>query len=301
MRRAMLLGVVIAVGAATMAVGAAQGPSEAQLDAAGMVKVKDNLYYIAGEGPWNRDAFSGGNIGVFIADEGVTIVDTKLPGWGPTILERIRTVTDKPVVAIINTHTHGDHVGSNSAFPDSVNIVAHENTKANMEGMDAFQGDGARFLPDTTYSEKMSIGSGDGQIDLYHFGPGHTNGDTFIVFPALGVMHTGDMFAWKDSPFMDRSNGGSGVAYPDTLAKAVAGIPGVDTIIPGHIPMTSWSDFVRYQRFNADVLAAARAGLESGQSAEEAMAAFDLSDGYPDYRTDRLLAAFETIYAELQE
>ena len=301
MTRGMLLGVVIALGAVSMAVGAAQGPSEAQLDAAGLVQVKDNLYYIAGEGPWNRDAFSGGNVGVFIASEGVTIVDTKLPGWGPTILDRIRTVTDKPVVAIINTHTHGDHVGSNSAFPDSVNIIAHENTKANMEGMDAFQGDGARFLPDTTYSEKMSIGSGDGQIDLYHFGPGHTNGDTFIVFPALGVMHTGDMFAWKDSPFMDRSNGGSGVAYPETLAKAVAGIPGVDTVIPGHIPMTSWSDFVRYQRFNADVLAAARTGLDSGQSAEEAMAAFDLSEGYPDYRTDRLLAAFETIYAELQE
>ncbi len=296
----MLLGILIAVGAVSIAVSAAQGPQQAQLDAAGMVKVKDNLYYIAGDGPWNRDAFSGGNIGVFIADEGVTIVDTKLPGWGPTILERIRTVTDKPVVAIINTHTHGDHVGSNNAFPESVNVIAHENTKANMEGMDAFQGAGARFLPDTTYSARMSIGSGDAQIDLYHFGPGHTNGDTFIVFPALGVMHAGDMFAWKDSPFMDRNNGGSGVAFPETLAKAVAGISGVDTVIPGHIPMTSWTDFVRYQRFNADVLAAARAGLESGRTAAEAAAAFNLSDGYPDYRTDRLQAAFETIYTELQ-
>ena len=296
----MLLGILIAVGAVSIAVSAAQGPQQAQLDAAGMVKVKDNLYYIAGDGPWNRDAFSGGNIGVFIADEGVTIVDTKLPGWGPTILERIRTVTDKPVVAIINTHTHGDHVGSNNAFPESVNVIAHENTKANMEGMDAFQGAGARFLPDTTYSARMSIGSGDAQIDLYHFGPGHTNGDTFIVFPALGVMHAGDMFAWKDSPFMDRNNGGSGVAFPETLAKAVAGISGVDTVIPGHIPMTSWTDFVRYQRFNADVLAAARAGLESGRAAAEAAAAFNLSDGYPDYRTDRLQAAFETIYTELQ-
>ena len=296
----MLLGILIAVGAVSIAVSAAQGPQQAQLAAAGMVKVKDNLYYIAGDGPWNRDAFSGGNIGVFIADEGVTIVDTKLPGWGPTILERIRTVTDKPVVAIINTHTHGDHVGSNNAFPESVNVIAHENTKANMEGMDAFQGAGARFLPDTTYSARMSIGSGDAQIDLYHFGPGHTNGDTFIVFPALGVMHAGDMFAWKDSPFMDRNNGGSGVAFPETLAKAVAGISGVDTVIPGHIPMTSWTDFVRYQRFNADVLAAARAGLESGRTAAEAAAAFNLSDGYPDYRTDRLQAAFETIYTELQ-
>lgn len=300
MRRGTLLGVVIAAGAASMAIGAAQGPQQAQLDAAGLVKVKDNLYYIAGDGPWNRAAFSGGNVGVFIADEGVTIVDTKLPGWGPAILERIRTVTDKPVVAIVNTHTHGDHVGSNDFFPDSVNIVAHENTRANMEGMDAFQGAGARFLPDTTYSEKTSIGSGDGRIDLYHFGPGHTNGDTFIVFPALGVMHAGDMFAWKDAPFLDRNSGGSGVAFPETLARAVDGISNVDTVIPGHIPMTSWSDFVRYQRFNADVLAAAKAGLAAGRTAAQAAAAFDLSDGYPDYRTDRLEAAFRTIYEELQ-
>ena len=124
--------------------------------------VRDNLYYVAGEGPWNRDGFSGGNVGVFITDEGVTVVDTKLPGWGPTILERIRTVTDKPVVAIINTHTHGDHVGSNSFFPENVTIVAHENTRSNMEGMDPFQGEGARFLPQRTYSDRCRSARGTG-------------------------------------------------------------------------------------------------------------------------------------------
>ena len=300
MRRAVVPGILMAGVAVALAAGAAQGPSQAQLDAAGMVQVRDNLYYVAGDGPWNRPAFSGGNVGVFVADEGVTIVDTKLPGWGPTILERIRTVTDKPVVAIINTHTHGDHVGSNDHFPRSVNIVAHENTKANMEGMDGFQGDGARFLPKQTYRDRLTIGSGDGRIDLYHFGPGHTNGDTFIVFPALRVMHAGDMFAWKDAPYLDRSNGGSGVAFSETLAKAVAGIPGVDTVIPGHIPMTSWTDFERYQRFNADLLAAAREGMRAGRTAEQAAAAFDLTMRYPDYRSDRTAAAFQTIYDELQ-
>lgn len=300
MRRAVVPGILMAGVAVALAAGAAQGPSQAQLDAAGMVQVRDNLYYVAGDGPWNRPAFSGGNVGVFVADEGVTIVDTKLPGWGPTILERIRTVTDKPVVAIINTHTHGDHVGSNDHFPRSVNIVAHENTKANMEGMDGFQGDGARFLPKQTYRDRLTIGSGDGRIDLHHFGPGHTNGDTFIVFPALRVMHAGDMFAWKDAPYLDRSNGGSGVAFSETLAKAVAGIPGVDTVIPGHIPMTSWTDFERYQRFNADLLAAAREGMRAGRTAEQAAAAFDLTMRYPDYRSDRIAAAFQTIYDELQ-
>ena len=299
MRRGMMLVALLALGSASIGIGAPQELTPVQLEAAEMVMVRDNLYYVAGGPPWNRPGFSGGNVGVFIADEGVSIVDTKLPGWGPTILERIRTVTDKPVIRIINTHTHGDHVGSNSFFPESVTIVAHQNTRSNMEGMEAFQGDGMQFLPQRTYSDRLTLGSGDGRIDLYYFGPGHTSGDTFVVFPALGVMHAGDMFPWQDAPFLDRNNGGSGLEIPETLAAAVAGIPNVDTVIPGHIPVTSWDDFVEFQRFNADMVAAARAGKSDGLTPEQAAAAFDLAGRYPDYRSDRIEAAFQTIYDEL--
>ena len=72
-------------------------------------------------------------------EKGVAIVDTKLTGYGPTILERIRAVTPKPITTIINTHTHFDHTGSNAEFPATVEIVVHENTKSNMEKMDAVQ------------------------------------------------------------------------------------------------------------------------------------------------------------------
>ena len=299
MRRGMMLVALLALGSVSIGIGAPQEPTPVQLEAAEMVMVRDNLYYVAGGPPWNRPGFSGGNVGVFIADEGVSIVDTKLPGWGPTILERIRTVTDKPVIRIINTHTHGDHVGSNSFFPETVTIVAHQNTRSNMEGMEAFQGDGMQFLPQRTYSDRLTLGSGDGRIDLYYFGPGHTSGDTFVVFPALGVMHAGDMFPWQDAPFLDRNNGGSGLEIPETLAAAVAGIRNVDTVIPGHIPVTSWDDFVEFQRFNADMVAAARAGKSDGQTPAQAVAAFDLAGRYPDYRSDRIEAAFQTIYDEL--
>ena len=299
MKRGMLLAALLVLGSVSIGIGAAQEPTAVQLEAAEMVMVRDNLYYVAGAPPWNRDGFSGGNVGVFIADEGVSIVDTKLPGWGPTILERVRTVTDKPVIRIINTHTHGDHVGSNSFFPETVTIVAHENTRSNMAGMEAFQGDGMKFLPQRTYSDRLTLGSGDGRIDLYYFGPGHTSGDTFVVFPALGVMHAGDMFPWQDAPFLDRNNGGSGLEIPETLAAAVAGIRNVDTVIPGHIPVTSWDDFVEFQRFNADMVAAARAGKSDGRTPEQAAAAFDLAGRYPDYRSDRIDAAFQTIYNEL--
>ena len=148
------------------------------------------------------------------------IVDTKLANWGQQIMDQIRSVTDKPVTTIINTHTHGDHTGSNEFFPASVEVVAQENTKANMEKMDAFKGDKAQFLPDKTFKDKMTLFSGADQIDLYYFGAGHTNGDSVVVFPALRVAHVGDLFARKGTPLIDVDNGGSGVAYPDTVKKA---------------------------------------------------------------------------------
>jgi len=300
MRREIALGAIIAIGALSMTVGALQTLSQGALKATGIQKVKDNLYIITGSDASNRDTFSGGNTGVFITDKGVVVVDTKLAGWGQVILDRIKTVTDKPVVTIINTHTHGDHTGSNEFFPPSVEIVTHENTKANMEKMDAFKGK-ASALPDRTYKDKLSLGSGKDQVDLYYFGPGHTNGDSFIVYPALRVMQAGDMFAWKDAPFLDRSNGGSGVEFPRTLAKAVAAFKSnVDTVIPGHSPLMALKDLDEYQRFNADLLAAVQDAIKAGKTADDAVGSINLTSKYPGYKSERLKAAVQAIYGELK-
>jgi glyoxylase-like metal-dependent hydrolase (beta-lactamase superfamily II) len=85
----------------------------------------------------------------------------------------------------------------------------------------------------------VTLGSGRDQVDLHYFGLGHTSGDTFVVFPALRVMHTGDMFAWKALPLIDTSNGGSLVAHAETLAQAVATNTNVDTVITGHTPVVT--------------------------------------------------------------
>ena len=117
-------------------------PTKAALEATTIEKVKDNLYIITGSAAANQEAFSGGNTAVFIGSDGVTLVDTKLPNWGPTILERVKKVTDKPVVRIINTHSHGDHTGSNPAFVGpKVQSVVHENTKTNMTRMPEYMGE----------------------------------------------------------------------------------------------------------------------------------------------------------------
>jgi glyoxylase-like metal-dependent hydrolase (beta-lactamase superfamily II) len=282
-----VLGTLIGVGVLSLAVAGQAppaGPTTAALAATTIEKVKDNLYIITGSGAANQDAFSGGNTAVFVGSDGVTLVDTKLPGWGPTILERVKTVTDKPVVRIINTHSHGDHTGSNSAFIGAkVESVVQENTKTNMTRMTEFMGENAKFLPNKTYKDKVTVGSGKDAIDLYYFGRGHTNGDSFVVFRALRTMHVGDIFAWKALPYVDTMNGGSVVEQPKTLARAVATVKNVDTIINGHIPVGTWNDLKEYAQFTADFVAYAEASLKAGTSAAEAGKAYKVDAKYKGY------------------
>src|SRR5215213_9182985 len=167
MKRILVLTGIIAFGTALAAYQAlaqapAPTPTAAQLD---VVKLKDNLFVITASSPTPREAFSGGNVSVFITDTGVTLVDTKLAAWGQALLDKVKSITNKPVTTIINTHTHGDHTGNNDKF-GKVEVIAHENTKANMAKMPAFAGDNAQFLPSKTYTTTWTQGKGMDQIEL---------------------------------------------------------------------------------------------------------------------------------------
>ncbi|HEY2150080.1 MAG TPA: MBL fold metallo-hydrolase [Vicinamibacterales bacterium] len=297
MKRSALLGLLLAVGTLSLAAQPAQPQGPRVID---IQKLKDNLYVLTSSTPGNQATFSGGNVAVFITDTGVTLVDTKLAGWGQAVLDRVKGVTDKPITRIINTHTHGDHTGNDGFFGTTVEIVAQENTKANMAKMDAFKGDNVKFLPSNIYSDKKSIGTGKDRIDLYYFGAGHTNGDTFVVFPALRVLHTGDMFAWLDGPLCDRSNGGSCVAFPRTLQKALAAIKDVDVVIPGHSPMMTPKDLQQYQKFTAALLSHAVDAMKANKTVDEATASFKV-DGYAGYKTERVKGSIQAVYDELKK
>jgi glyoxylase-like metal-dependent hydrolase (beta-lactamase superfamily II) len=234
-------------------------------------KVADNLYMIPG---------AGGNSGVYLAANGVVLVDTKNPNNGQLILDQIKTVTDKPITHIINTHTHGDHNGSNIFFPATVEIVTQENTKALMQKMPAFQeAANAHGLPDRTFGDRLTVLSGNDAIDLYYFGPAHTSGDALVVFRNLRVMHAGDMFAGKGQPLIDRNNGGSGVEYGATIGKAAAAVKGVDRVITGHAAtVMTWQDFVDFGEVNRVALAYAREAVKAGKTPEQAMMEFKLPE-----------------------
>ena len=303
MKRIMVLAGLVVLGALSLLVA----QQARQHNVAGIEKVKDNLYIISGSGADNQATFSGGNVAVFITDAGVTLVDTKLPGFGPTILERIKTVTNKPVTRIINTHTHGDHTGGNGSFGATVESIVQENTRTNMTKMKEFSGANAQFIPKRTYKDKLTVGSGKDQIDLYYFGRGHTNGDSFVVFPALRTMHVGDMFAWKALPYVDTDNGGSVVEQPESLAKAVATVKNVDTIINGHIPVGTWNDLREYADFTKDFVDFARASLKAGKTVEQAASEFKVAPKFKGYAASLspafggALANMKIAYQELQK
>jgi cyclase len=278
MRRAIVLGVLIAAGGLA-AVKAHQPPGGAQ-PAQGektivVDKVKDNLYVLKG---------GGGNTAVFITANGVVVVDAKNPGWGKPILDQIKTLTDKPVTTLINTHTHGDHVSGNVEFPATVDVVAQANTKTNMEKMDIFKQSDNKGMAKRTFTDKMTVGSGADQIDLYYFGPGHTDGDAWVVFPSLRAAHVGDLFANKGLPLVDSNNGGSVLHYADTLMKGYNGIKNVDTVINGHSPATTtWADLKEFADFNQDFLTWAQAEIKAGKTPEQAAGEWKVPDKYQGY------------------
>jgi cyclase len=287
MKRAVILAAVVAIGAAAVAARASQG-SQQQTEAT-IEKVKDNLYVIMG---------GGGNTAAFITEKGVVLVDTKLANWGERIMEKVKSVTDKPVTTIINTHTHGDHVGSNEYFQPSVEIVAHANTKANMEKMDALKGK-AHAMPDRTFTDTMTVGSGNDRIELMYFGRGHTNGDAWVVFPQLRVIHMGDLFPRKGTPLIDVNNGASGVEYPATLEKGLKAIRNVDVVIPGHSPVTDWASLTEFAEFNRAFLTYVQGAVKAGKTSEQAIAEIKLPDKFSAYQMTGTKDNVTKIYAEL--
>jgi|SRR5436309_11743689 len=310
MRRVPVLIVLLVVGSLSLAVRAYQAGGGQQAQAPRVVeveKLRDNLFMLKG---------GGGNTAVFVGTTGVVVVDTKNPGWGQPILDKIKDLTSKPITTIINTHTHGDHVSGNVEFPATVEVIVQENTKKNMETMapatgiaqqgpptNIFKVNNGKGMPKRTFKDKMSIGSGNDKIDLYYFGRGHTNGDAWVVFPALRLMHAGDIFSGKNLPLLDANNGGSGVMIGDTLGKAAKSVKNIDTIITGHSTTMTVRDLEEYSEFNRDFLKAVQEAKKAGKSVDDVANSWKMPAKYMGYAAPqpaRLKSNVQVIFDELK-
>lgn len=212
-----------------------------------MEKVTDNLYVIVG---------NGGNVAAMPTSEGVLLVDDKFAQDAPDILAKVKTISDKPVRYVLNTHQHGDHTGGNEAMMASAEIVIHKNARANMvEGK-------MPGLPHITFSDETQIFLGGKEVRARHLGRGHTNGDAVIYFPSERVLHTGDLFVSGAAPFIDYSAKGSIVEWDRTIEQALQ--YDFDKVIPGHGPVSTKADLVKWRQTLAQLRSKAKAACAGG-------------------------------------
>ena len=236
-------------------------------------KVADNIYCIFGE---------GGNIGLVVTGKHAVLIDDQYERLVPGLLAAIKSVTDKPIKYLINTHHHGDHTGGNVVLEKQVMaIVAHSLVRKRLETAQAklepAQRGGLPELafgwPDPKQKAYLAIHLDGTEIHLAHFGPGHTDGDVLVGIPAQKVMHLGDIFFNGFLPFIDVTAGGSLEGMLANVEHVLSFLPEGSRLIPGHGPLGTNTDLVRYRDFLKAALAHVKA--HPGQGGKKLDAGFD--------------------------
>ena len=251
-------------------------------------KVKGDLYMISGE---------GGNVAVYVTSEGVVLVDDMFDRNHADILAQVKSVTDKPLKYVLNTHQHDDHAGGDLKMLPIAEVIAHRNARANLVDIkQPYYEDtpGTPIgLPRITFSDEMSVFLGGKEVRAKYFGRGHTSGDAVIFFPDLGIIHTGDLFLGQRAGrggataparppgvniYVDYAQGGSFLEWTRTLDGVLTLT--FDTVIPGHGPVSTRNDVVKF-RSDLETMRNRIAGLvKQGQSKNEIVKTIETDYGW---------------------
>ncbi len=212
-----------------------------------LIKIADDLYVIDGGG--------AGNVAIYITNEGVIMVDDKYEQHFDEIMANVKKVTNQPIKYILSTHYHADHSGGNTRFSSIAEIISTRNAHDGIVQHKQSNAPDNMIPARVTFTQETDLFLGGKEVRAKYYGRGHTNGDAFVYFPALKVLHTGDMFT-SATPLIDYPGGGSLLEWPKTL-DAVMNDKSLDfdTVIPGHGPVSKKADLLTY-RNNADKMRA---------------------------------------------
>ncbi|MDY0781487.1 MBL fold metallo-hydrolase [Tenacibaculum sp. IB213877] len=230
------------------------------------VKVTDNIYMLKG---------AGGNIGVFVGEHEVFMIDDKFAHLTPEILAAIKSITLKPVKYLMNTHWHGDHVGGNeNMYKEGAIIVSHENVRKRMSVESLVRGkvklpSPKEALPIITFTNDMMFHLGDEDILVYHVHNAHTDGDSHIYFTNSNVLHMGDTYFQGKFPYIDLDSGGSIDGYIAAVDKALHIIDDETIIIPGHMDLSNKKELLTFKNMLVDLRDKVQREINKGKSLEE--------------------------------
>lgn len=265
-------------------------------------KVNENLFLLYG---------LGGNIAVSRGNDGVLIVDSQIPIIFPKIMKAIKKLSDDKIIYTINTHWHWDHSDGNLVLDsDETKIISHSNARENMQkgglinmGTTILNQEPypKSALPVITHENGMSLYFNDEKIDLLHFGPAHTTGDTVIYFTNQNAIHLGDVFFSNSYPFIDVDNGGSLSGMINYLEKIVLVINKDTIVMPGHGEISSISDIKETIEMLKTVKNRILKSIKNNQSLEQIISSNITKDFDKKYNTLLLRDTFiDRAYASLK-
>ena len=221
-------------------------------------KLTDKVYVLFG---------AGGNIGLIVGKDAAYLIDDQFGPLTPKIVSHVKTITDKPLNFVLNTHHHGDHTGGNENLANNgATIIAHENVR---ELLEADEKTNEAAYPVITFNDKMTLYLGDNQRLLaMHVNPAHTKGDTYYYLPEANVIHMGDNFFAGRYPYIDIKSGGDIDGLISNVTMALGMLDENTIIIPGHGSIANISDLEDYKNVLVELRKRVKKAREAGNSLE---------------------------------
>lgn len=222
--------------------------------------VAGNVSYIEG---------SGGNIGLFVGEDGVFLIDDQYAPLTERIVAAIRKISDEPIRFLVNTHMHPDHVGGNENFGKMGTLIfGHDNVRSQM-AIAGYE----QEPPLITFSDEMSFHINGETVHVFKTPDAHTNGDSYIHFKGSNVIHTGDVYRTTSYPYVDTANGGSFLGTIKSYDLLIE-IADADTkIVPGHGVVSNVADVRAFRDMLLVIRDRVGAAIAEGMSLEQIQAA----------------------------
>ncbi len=241
--------------------------------------VSNNVYMLIGQ---------GGNIAISVGEDGVFMIDDQFARLTPKILKAIKTVSEKEIKFLLNTHWHGDHTGGNENMEkEGAVIIAHENVRKRMS-TDQFQKERNRTikaspkgaLPVITFTKDLNFHFNGESIYAFHVHNAHTDGDAMVYFGNSNVLHMGDTYFQGKYPYIDLDSGGSAQGYIDAIKKALLIIDDDTKIIPGHRNLSSKAELKEYLAMLEEIKTNILIEINSGKTEDEVTNNMELTRKY---------------------
>jgi len=235
------------------------------------LKITDKIFMLEGD---------GGNIGALVGKDGIVMIDDQFAPLSEKIKAALKSLSDKPVRFVINSHFHGDHTGGNEHFGgEGAIIVAQENSRLRMtsdqfmETLDKKK-TAAPYdaLPKVTFTESVTLHLNGETVQVFHVKNAHTDGDAVINFKESNVFHAGDVFVRYGLPYIDQPHGGSIDGMIKGIDQLLALVNDDSKIIPGHGALAGKKDLLEYRSMLVTTRDKILKGIKEGKTLEQVVA-----------------------------